>query len=81
METAALGALNRMGIAVEAKEKTDQGKRTLATGVDRRVEIELESVSVKSARIRTVAKQGLFFRDRATATEIILQTEKILNGA
>jgi hypothetical protein len=26
-----------------------------------------------------VAKQGVFFKDRATATEIILQTEKVLD--
>jgi hypothetical protein len=35
-------------------------------------------VSAKTTRIRTVAKQGLFFKDRATATEIIMQTEKAL---
>jgi hypothetical protein len=25
-----------------------------------------------------VAKQGIFFKDRATATEIIVQTERVL---
>jgi hypothetical protein len=35
-------------------------------------------VTAKTTRIRTVAKQGFFFKDRATATEIILQTEKVL---
>jgi hypothetical protein len=25
-----------------------------------------------------VAKQGMFFKDRATATEIIMQTERVL---
>jgi hypothetical protein len=28
--------------------------------------------------MRTVAKQGFFFKDRATAAEIIMQTEKVL---
>lgn len=81
VERATLAALDRMGIAVEIREKTDQGKRIQAKAADREIEIELEVVSPKTTRIRTVAKQGIFFKDRATATEIILQTEKILNEA
>lgn len=81
VETATVTALNRMGITVEGKEKADQGKRILARGSDREIEIELEAVSSKTTRMRTVAKQGIFFKDRATATEIILQTENALNGA
>jgi hypothetical protein len=42
------------------------------------IEVELEIISSKATRIRTGAKQGFFFKDRPTATEIILQTEKIL---
>lgn len=81
VETAALAALDRMGIKIESKEKTEQGRVIAASGADRQIEVELEAVSPKTTRIRTVAKQGFFFKDRATATEIILQTEKILNGA
>lgn len=82
VETAALAALNRMGMAVKAKDSTEQGGKVIqATGADRNIEVELEAISPKTTRIRTVAKQGTFFRDRATATEIILQTEKILNEA
>ncbi|MBI2348475.1 MAG: DUF3568 family protein [Deltaproteobacteria bacterium] len=81
VETAALAALDRMGIKIESKEKTEQGRLIAASGADRQIEVELEAVSPKTTRIRTVAKQGFFFKDRATATEIILQTEKILNGA
>jgi len=36
-------------------------------------------LTANATRIRTVAKQGYFFKDRATATEIILQTEKVLD--
>ncbi len=79
VETAALAALDRMGMAVKARDNTDQGKVIHASGADREIEVELESISPKTTRIRTVAKQGTFFRDRATATEIILQTEKVLN--
>lgn len=81
VEDATLLALDRMGITIERKEKTEQGKLIAANGADRQIEVELEVVSPKTTRIRTVAKQGIFFKDRATATEIILQTEKILNGA
>jgi hypothetical protein len=78
VERATLTALNDMGIAVEAAEKTNEGKAIKAKGVDRQIEIELEAVSSKTTRIRTVAKQGIFFKDRATATEIIMQTERVL---
>jgi hypothetical protein len=67
-----------MGITVEATSKIDQGKAIRAVSNDREIEIELEMVSPKTTRIRTVAKQGIFFKDRATATEIIIQTEKVL---
>lgn len=81
VEDATLLALDRMGITIEGRESTEQGKLILASGADRQIEVELEAVTPKATRIRTVAKQGIFFKDRATATEIILQTEKILNGA
>jgi len=84
VETATLAALNRMGITVKNKEaankdRPEQGKLIYASGADRDIEVELEAISPKTTRIRTVAKQGTFFKDRATATEIILQTEKALN--
>src|SRR5262249_51357855 len=76
---AARTALNRMGIKIEATAKTEQGKAIAATGNEREIEVELEAVSSNTTRIRTVAKQGFFVKDRATATEIILQTEKVLD--
>lgn len=78
VETATRTALDRMGIKVEATSKTEQGRALLATGNDREIEIEFEMVSSKTTRIRTVAKQGIFFKDRATAAEIIMQTERVL---
>ena len=78
VETATRTALDRMGIKVEATSKMDQGKAIKAVTNDRDIEIELEMVSSKTTRIRTVAKQGIFFKDRATATEIIIQTERAL---
>ena len=81
VEQATLLALNDMGMEIESAEKTEEGKAIRAKGIDRQIEIELEAVSSKTTRIRTVAKNGVFFKDRATATEIILQTERILSRA
>ena len=78
VESATRTALDRMGIRVDATARIDQGKAIRALSFDREIEIELEMVSSNATRIRTVAKQGVFFKDRATATEIILQTEKVL---
>ncbi len=78
VESATRTALNRMGITIEATAQTEQGKAIAATGNDREIEVEFEVISSNATRIRTVAKQGIFFKDRATATEIILQTEKVL---
>jgi hypothetical protein len=81
VERATLTALNDMGMAIEGTEKTDEGKAIKAKGLERQIEIELQAISSKTTRIRTVAKDGIFFKDRATATEIILQTERILGKA
>jgi hypothetical protein len=78
VESATRTALDNMGIKVEATSTIEQGKAIRAVSNDREIEIELEMVSARTTRIRTVAKQGLFFKDRATATEIIFQTEKLL---
>ena len=78
VELATRTALDRMGIKIEATSAIEQGKAIKAVANDRDIEIELEMVSNKTTRIRTVAKQGIFFKDRATATEIIIQTEKAL---
>ena len=77
VESATRTALDRMGIKIEATSKMEQGKAIKAQANDREIEIELEMVR-ETTRIRTVAKQGIFFKDRATATEIIIQTEKAL---
>lgn len=81
VERATLTALNDMGLKVESAEKTEDGKAIKAKGVDRQIEIELQAISSKATRIRSVAKDGIFFKDRATATEIILQTERVLGKA
>jgi hypothetical protein len=80
VETATVAALHRMGMKLEGREGNEQSKIIKASGAERQIEVELEAISPKTTRLRSVAKQGVFFKDRATATEIILQTEKVLNG-
>ena len=77
---AALRALRRMGIKVERRGRTEKGEFIKATGTNRQIEVKLEPITPKSTRMRTVAKHGFFLRDRATAIEIIIQTERIIKG-
>lgn len=76
---ATLSALNRMGIKVGARSKTEGIETINATAADREIEIQLEPLSANATRMRAVARNGLFY-DSATATEIILQTEKAIGG-
>jgi len=78
---ASLAALQRMGIKVEKTEKAANGAEVLkATAIDRDIEITFEPLSASSTRMKVVARNGRIFFDSATATEIILQTERQLTG-
>jgi len=79
VRTAVNGALTHMDIKVGATEKIDNGVRIKARAADRDIEIELEALTSKTTRRRSTARNGIFM-DSATATEIILQTEKQLGA-
>jgi Protein of unknown function (DUF3568) len=81
VHVATLGALKRMGFKVESDEKTQTGDLIKAAAGDRQLEIELEAVSSSATRIRAVVKTGALLYDGSTATEVILQTEKLLKTA
>lgn len=70
-------ALQRMQIKVASTEKIDHGEEITATAVDRDISIEFESLTPATTRMRVTARNGLI-RDSATATEIIMQTERLL---
>ncbi len=78
LETATLKALTRMDMPVQENQPTEAGRRIAAVAGDRSVEIELDRLTGKTARMRVNVKQGWFFKDRATATEIIVQTARTL---
>lgn len=76
---ATLNALDRMAIKVASVEKLENGEVIKASAADRSIEIELESLTPRTTRMRSVArKDGGFIVDSATAVEIIIQTEKAL---
>jgi len=78
VKAASVTALDRMGMQRAGGQKSPSGETILAKASDRDIEIELESLSRNSTRMRVTAKNGGLFYDSATATEIILQTEKAL---
>jgi hypothetical protein len=81
VRSASLVALQRMGIKLSGSDKGANGSEVLkATATDRDIEITLEPLSANSTRMKVVARNGRIFTDSATATEIILQTERQLTG-
>ena len=81
VKRATYGALNRMQIKV-VKDKRDGSIDAIeAKTPDRNISIELESISPTTTRMLvTATKDGGILRDGATATEIILQTEKLVGS-
>ena len=78
VEHANLRALKDMGIDVVGRETNEEGERIVsAKANDRNIEILLEPLSSRTTRIRARAMDGIL-HDAATATEIVLQTERVL---
>lgn len=80
LRAATLKTLKRMAMDVKDKQNTESGSEITAAAGDRTVEIELDRITPKTSRMRVVVKQGWLFRDRATAGEIIVQTERTLDN-
>ena len=70
--------LERMDVELVDTNPTDAGQTMKATAGDRKIEIELDRLTSKMTRMRVGAKKNGLIRDRATATEIILQTDRTL---
>ena len=78
VNTATETALERMGIEVASREVSSNKIIIKGKAVERQVEVSLEALTSKATRIRTVVMENAVLKDRATATEIILQTEQVL---
>jgi hypothetical protein len=79
LETAILRSLERMDIPVKGIEDIESGRKIMAEAGDRDVEIELDRITSRTSRMRVNVSQAWFLRDRATATEIIIQTAQTLD--
>ena len=78
VEAALNKALKKMDIK-ETMRKNEEGKVSISavtSSLD--IFIDLEQVTPTVTNIEVNAKKGVFFKDKATATEIIVQTEKNL---
>ncbi len=79
VKRATLGAFSRMQVKVVKSTRAGSTEHILAKAGDRDIEVELEALTPNTTRMLVVAKKdGGLLRDGATATEVILQTEKIV---
>ena len=79
VKRATLGAFSRMQIKVVKSERKGSTETIVAKAGDRDIEVELEALTPNTTRMLVTAKKdGGILRDGATATEVILQTEKIV---
>ena len=78
VETGLNRALKKMDI--KKMERTAKENKISFTVVTRNLDIyiDLEKVTPTVTSMKVNAKKGVFFKDKATATEIIVQTEKSL---
>jgi len=78
VKEASIAALKGMGIQFESLSFVADGELIVASTPRRAIEIELEPISARTTRIKVTAKNGGILYDAATATEIVVQTEKYL---
>jgi hypothetical protein len=79
VKKATYGAFNRMQIKVVEAKRKGSTETIVAKAGDRDIEVELEALTPNTTRMLVTAKKdGGILRDGATATEVILQTEKIV---
>lgn len=79
VKTATLGAFHRMQVRVVDSKRNGSTLTITARAGDRDIEVELEALTPNTTRMMVTAKKdGGILRDGATATEVILQTEKIV---
>jgi hypothetical protein len=79
VKKATYGALHKMQVKVVKNARDGSSEVIAAKAGDRDIDIELEALTPNTTRMKVTAKQeGGILRDSATATEVILQTEKLV---
>ena len=74
-----VAALGRMQIKIVEAKHDGSTEVIKARAADRDIEVEIEALTPNTTRLSvTAVKDGGLIRDAATATEIILQTEKLV---
>jgi hypothetical protein len=77
MNRASVVTLKRMGFKLGEQFKDEDGDRKiLADSEDLNITVKLKKVTPKCTKIKVTAKKAVVIRDKATASEIIMQTEK-----
>lgn len=81
VERATVAALGRMQIRIVANKRDGSKQVIAARASDRNIDVEIEALTPNTTRMMvTAVESGGIFRDSATATEIILQTEKLVGA-
>ena len=77
MNRASVVTLKRMGFKLREQSKDEDGYRKIqAEAEDLNFTVKLKKVTHKCTKIKVTARKNVVIRDKATASEIILQTER-----
>ncbi len=74
---ALLIALRKMEISVDVALEIEDGEEIVAKADELEITIELKEITPKVTRITVVAGKNILHRDKATAQEIVYQTNKV----
>jgi hypothetical protein len=77
---ALLIALRKMEIFVDEAVEIEHGEEIVAKAEDLEIKIQLKEITPKVTRITVVAGKNIIVRDKATAQEIVYQTNKVADG-
>ena len=80
VKRAVMTALEKMDIKLVSTGVEEGTEILTASASGRAIEIQLEPISPNTTRMRVTARSSGLIYDSATATEIILQTERIMDG-
>lgn len=77
MNRASLMTLKRMGFKLGEQSKDEDGDRKIKAEAEKlNVTIKLKKVTARCTKIKVTARKNVLIRDKATAAEIIMQTER-----
>jgi len=77
IKKALLVVLCEMKIDVDRSKPTEQGEQIIAKAEDLDIEIELREITPTLTRVAVKAQDGIIKRDKATAREILSETNRV----